>query len=128
MTGVSTYRFKGARFFSDREENSSGSDDLMYTMNHLHRGNFQKTAEKCIQITQISLSANHHSRLGCVDPGKCHIHDVSPKDGYFVHHRIGWKVSDECKDGKCVKYDPIVLKYKTKLETNMKYVLANIFP
>ena len=97
-------------------------------MNHLNRGPFQNMNWKCIHVTKMVQNIDNHNNIGCVRPGKCLKQRVKTKDGYFLHYRIGWKVSDQCEDGKCVKYDPIALKYKTKLENNMKYVLGKIFP
>ena len=116
------------RFFSNLKENSSGSENLMYTTSHLYRVKSSTRFLKCIHKTNKVLNVKHHENIGCVNPGMCLTHNVKTKDGYFLHYRIGWKVSDQCGDKKCVTKDPIVLKYKPRLEKNVKNVLAQIFP
>ena len=100
-------------------------------MSHTHHGPFQSKGIhkrwKTILVSDLAIDPTHHHNLGCVLRKRCKTYKVNTKDGYFLHHRFGWKVTDQCKDGKCVKYDPIVLKYKTRLESNMKRVLAQIF-
>ena len=76
----------------------------------------------------MPLNVGHHFHIGCVDPGgKCRAYFVEHEDGYFLHHRFGVRVKNWCKDRKCARYDPIVLKYKTQLENNMKSTLGQIF-
>ena len=95
-------------------------------MTHLYRSEiFQKRTKKAIHSTKLVVSPHHSSNIGCI--GGCRVHAVSPKDGYILHHRIHCKVNDNCVETKGVKYDPIILKYKTRLENNMKSVLAQIF-
>ena len=127
MKNLATYRFDGVRFFSDLKENLSRSGDLIYARNHLYRGKFNGFW-KCIHNTNKVLNVKHHHNVGCVNPGMCLTHKVNVSYGYFLHYRIGWKVRDECEDKKCVTYDPIILKYKPRLEKNMKNILAQIFP
>ena len=124
--GLSAYKFDGASFFEDMTDISTESDKVIYSMSHLHRGPFQGNAKKTILLSDLAMNINEHGTLGCVKAGKCFIYDVDPKDGYILHHRIGWKVSDQCEDKKCVTKDPIVLKYKTRLENNMRDALAEI--
>ena len=97
-------------------------------MTHLHRGQFQTMAQKCIHVTNLSMSAHHHGKAGCIGPPHCGTYIVNRNEGYFLHYRYGWTVADQCKlNPKClVKYDPVILKYKTRLENNMKSVLAQI--
>ena len=120
-----TYEFDGARFFSNHMINSSGSD-WMYTMSHVYRG-YMYDNKKCIHDTTKVLNAEHHRNFGCIDPNMCRTYKVNVKDAYFLHHRIGWDVDSQCRNRRCVKYDPIILKYKTRLEIAMKNVLAKIF-
>ena len=96
-------------------------------MSHTYQGGFQNDAMKTIQVSDLAIDPDHHNNQGCVLTEGCKTYLVNISDGYFLHHRLGWKITDQCKDGKCVKYDPIVLKYKTKLKINMKNVLAQIF-
>ena len=103
-------------------------------MSHLYRSEFApwKTNFKSIHVTNLSQNADHHDKAGCIRPVQCKTYYVDRRDGYFLHHRMGWKVKDMCrdpnKDRNCVKYDPIALKYKTRLENSMKNALAQIFP
>ena len=99
-------------------------------MSHLYRvpfgkvsGNKHKEQPKSLHDTSKVIKTSHHRNKGCVNRKQCRVYRVDTNDGYFLHHRIGWKVSDQCKNGKCVKYDPILLKYKTRLENKMKKVL-----
>ena len=96
-------------------------------MSHTYQGGFQNDAMKTIQVSDLAIDQDHHNNQGCVLTEGCETYKVSKKEGYFLHHRFGWKVSDQCKDGKCVKYDPIVLKYKTKLESSLERVIPQIF-
>jgi hypothetical protein len=123
LSTPATYKFDGARFFSNYKKNSTGLD-FMYTMSHVYRG-FIYDNKKCIHDTTKVLNAEHHKNVGCIDPGICQSYLVNIEDGYFLHYRIGWDI--KCRKQKCVKYDPIVLKYKTRLESAMKNVLAHIF-
>ena len=103
------------------------SDVPMYSMSHLHRGDFRaRDMPKCLHDTTKLLKMSHHHNNGCVRRQQCRTYDVQQKDGYILHYRIGWKVSDQCKGGDCVLYDPTILKYKDRLEQNMKNVLNNI--
>ena len=102
-------------------------DSLLHIMSHPYQGGFQNCAWKTIQVSDLAIYPLHHNNQGCALNKRCITYKVNTEDGYFLHHRIGWKVADQCKDGKCVKYDPIVLKYKTKLIDSMKSVLAQIF-
>ena len=99
----------------------------LYIMSHTYQSGFQNDNLKAIQVSDLAIDPTTHDNLGCVLNQECLRFNVDTKEGYFLHHRIGWRVTDQCKDGKCVKYDPIVLKYKTKLESIMKRVLAQIF-
>ena len=96
-------------------------------MSHPYQGGFQGIAMKTIQASDLTIDPTTHGSLGCILGKRSSKYKVNKSDGYFLHHRIDWKVTDQCKDEKCVKYDPIILKYKTKLESNVKIVLANIF-
>ena len=100
----------------------------MSLMSHLNRVDFQKNSPKCIYVSKMPLIVGHHSHVGCVDPGGiCKPYLVDREDGYFLHHRFGQRIKSWCKDRHCVIYDPIVLKYKTRLEYNMKNALVQIF-
>ena len=127
--GLSAYYFTSTRFYSDLSENSSTSemDQLMYYMSHTYRTDFLDYGEKCIEVSDVAVGTFNHGNTGCVNPGRCFKYNVETVDGYIHHYRNGWKVTDECKDGKCVINDTILLKYKTKLELQMKYVLAKVF-
>ena len=122
---MATYQFNGARFLSDITNKSSGQNNMMYTMSHLHRGKFQGFAPKNIHVSQWALTAGHHTNMACIDAWKCVTYRVKISDGYFLHHRIGWSLND-IKNKSTVVYDPIALKYKTRLERNMKNVLDQI--
>ena len=98
----------------------------MYTMLHPYRGEITNKGRKSIQVSDFALDPGNHFSFGCILQGDCKQYHVSPEDGYFLHYRINWTVNDQCKDGKCVEYDPIVFKYKSRLELNMKNVLAHI--
>ena len=78
-------------------------------------------------MSDLAIDPAHHKNWGFILNKGCIPYNVKSKDGYVLHHRIGWKVKDQCKNRKCVKYDPIVLKYKTKLESSVKNVLVKIF-
>ena len=124
---TATYRFNGARFYSDikaNSTNSTSSDEFIYSLSHLYRSEFQYKYYKCIHSTKLAQNVNHHFNYGCIDPAKCYTHMVNKTDGYFLHHRYGWKVTNKSK--KSI-YDPIVLKYGKRLENNMKLALAHIF-
>ena len=101
-------------------------------MSHTYQGGLQDAKwkignRKSIHVSDLSIDPSTHNNHGCILTNGCLTYKVDARDGYFLHHRIGWKVSDQCKDKKCVKYDPIVLKYKTRLEIAMKNVVAHIF-
>ena len=99
-------------------------------MNHLYRGpGFSYNNPKSIHDTSNVLNAKHHIGIGCVNPGDCKAHGVDTSDGYFLHHRIGYKVKETCNRGKCPKIerDTVALKYKIRLETAMKNMLVKIF-
>ena len=130
---TASYLFSSTRFFNDRVENSFKSDVPMYSMSHLHRvpfGKFSGTKHqeepKSLHDTSKVIKMSHHRNKGCVSREQCRVFNVNVNDGYFLHHRIGWKVTDQCKNGKCVEYDPILLKYRTRLENNMKKVLKDL--
>ena len=123
--GASAYEFDGTKFFDHLSDNSS--EEWMYSMVHTKRGRFQGDAKKCIQSSDLAMFPYNHGNEGCIESVKnCFTIKVDPKDGYFLHYRNNWKVNYECEDGKCVEYDPIVLKYKTRLEYAMKNVFAQI--
>ena len=96
-------------------------------MRHTYRAGFQSTGKKLIQVSDVAIDPWNHGNQGCVNRGPCFEYLVNPKDAYFLHYRNGWKVNNQCKDGKCVINDPVVLKYKTRLEVAMKNILAQIF-
>ena len=125
--GLSGYEFDGSRFFSDMPDNSI--PEWMYTMRYQYHGRFQNGGHKVIHLSDVAIDPWNHGSQGCVKPGRCFQYMVDPKDVYFHHYRRGWKVSDNenCMDRKCVKYDPSILKYKTRLEVAMKNVLVQIF-
>ena len=126
---VSEFIFDGARFFSDLVDNTSSPQmvDTIYTMSHTYRDGYQVNNWKTIQFSDLANDVSNHGNHGCIRREGCQRYKVSRKDGYFLHHRINWKVRDQCEDKKCVKYDPIVLKYKTRLERAVKNALADIF-
>ena len=103
----------------------------MYKMSHLYRTGFcEETQLKNIHITSRVDSVTHHHNIGCVDHRECQTYRVDPKYGYFLHHRIDWKVGDKCgieESGSDVIFDPIILRYKTKLENNFANILAQVF-
>ena len=127
--GISTYQFVGARYFIDLTENTSV--DWMYTMRHTYRGSFQIDQWKCIHNTATVFNLVHHRNIGCVGSGQCKTLRVDVTDGYFLHHRIGWKVIDQTLSLEHFENvtinDPIILKYKTRLEIAMKNILIKIF-
>ena len=131
LIGPASYEFNISRVFNDIKENSSGND-FMYTMGHLYRSRIVDPNPKSIHDTSKVLNAKHHINLGCINGharghNLCKIQRVDMSDGYGLHYRIGWKVSDHCRDRKCVIKDQIILKFKTRLEIAMKNALANIF-
>ena len=98
---------------------------------HPYRGSFRKGEQvKAFHFTDKVKYLNHHWNCGCLDPAKCKTYHVDIELAYYLHYRIGWKVSDECQSYKindCIHYDPIIYQYKSVLEQNMIKALVEIF-
>lgn len=131
---LSSYVFAQSRFYTDLETREYDENGLLYTMRHMHRANFTGKAPKSLHYTKNIKVIWNHAAVKCInhysDTEKCKLHWVDTSIGYLLHFRRGVNTPDNCtanQPKECAIYDPVLLKYRNRLEVSVKSSLGAIF-
>ena len=102
-------------------------------MRHINRGPIKRRGYriKCFHVVKNVLTVHNHYPLLCIRDnqkyGKCHGHTISINESYIMHYKKEIQFPQNCEQKdltNCTIYDPIMWKYKQKLDRNMEYTMS----
>lgn len=111
VTMVDAFVMHGAKVIERVEDEQ---DELgLVTFKHLYRTNITRINPKCFHSTKSVMIVDNHLPRKCLHRQTCRNVHVNSEQGYFLHYRFGnHKKSNDFH----IIYDPVLLKYKDRVE------------